>query len=78
MTKPITLPAHFDGEHIRLDEPFELKPETRLLVTVLPQHDEEATSWLRLSGSHLERAYGEEEAEYPTTTLRQAVSSRIH
>ena len=31
-----TLRAHFDGSHIRLDEPFELTPDDELLITVLP------------------------------------------
>jgi hypothetical protein len=34
-----TVPAHFDGTQIRLDVEVELKPDTRLLVTIL---DEEA------------------------------------
>ena len=29
-----TIPAHFDGQHILLDEPLELEPNTKLLVTV--------------------------------------------
>jgi hypothetical protein len=28
----ITLPAHFDGQQIQLDEPFELKPNTKLIL----------------------------------------------
>ncbi len=69
----ITLPAHFDGEHIRLDEPYELEPNTRLLVTVLPkeQQDEEHEAWLRLSSEGLARAYGEEEPEYPIELIRE-------
>jgi len=31
----ITIPAHFDGEQIRLDVEVALKPRTPLLVTVL-------------------------------------------
>ena len=31
-----TLPAHFDGKQILLDVDVTLKPNTRLLVTVLP------------------------------------------
>ena len=31
----MTLPAHFDGVRIHLDVDVELKPDTRLLVTVL-------------------------------------------
>jgi hypothetical protein len=34
-----TIPAHYDGETIRLDVPIHLEPNTRLLVTVLdPAH----------------------------------------
>lgn len=36
-----TVPAHFDGTQIRLDVEVELKPDTRLLVTIL---DEEASN----------------------------------
>jgi hypothetical protein len=32
---PITLQAHFDGQHILLNEPFDLQPGTQLIVTVL-------------------------------------------
>jgi hypothetical protein len=28
---PVTLRAHFDGQHIRLDEPCQLEPDTQLL-----------------------------------------------
>ena len=35
-----TISAHFDGEHILLDEAVELEPNTRLLVTVLPKNTE--------------------------------------
>lgn len=35
-----TVPAHFDGQHIRLDVDVVLKPDTRLLVTIL---DEESS-----------------------------------
>ena len=38
-----TVRAHFDGEHIRLDEPCILEPETPLLVIVLPQQHDERT-----------------------------------
>ena len=69
----ITLPAHFDGERIRLDEPYDLKPDTKLLVTVLPeeQEDEEREAWFRLSSEGLARAYGEEEPEYPIDLIKE-------
>lgn len=67
----ISIPAHFDGERILLDEPVELEPNTRLLVTVLPGRDAERESWLRLSGKRLEDAYGEDEEEYSLDMLRE-------
>ncbi len=69
----ITLPAHFDGERIRLDEPYELKPDTKLLVTVLPeeQEDEEREAWFRLSSQGLATAYSEEEPEYPIDLIKE-------
>jgi hypothetical protein len=53
------LRAYFDGEQIRLDEPFDLKPGTPLTVTVLPG-DLERENWARLSLKGLEGAYGGE------------------
>ena len=34
--KTVTLSAHFDGREIKLDEPYEIPSDARLLVTVLP------------------------------------------
>ena len=58
-----TIPAHFDGEHILLDEPVELEPNTKLLVTVLPK-DIERNEWLDLSRKGLQAAYDNGEPEY--------------
>lgn len=68
----ISIPAHFDGERILLDEPVELEPNTKLLVTVLPEDDEERESWLRLSGQRLEDAYSEDEEEYTLDSIKEA------
>jgi hypothetical protein len=70
----ITLQAHFDGEQICLDEPFELKPNTKLIVTVLldEQPDDEYEAWLLLSQKRLEAAYGEDEVEYPSYLIKEA------
>ena len=69
----VTLPAHFDGERICLDEPFDLKPETKLMVTILPKQepDNEHKNWLLLSGQRLEDAYGENEPEYSSDLLKE-------
>ncbi len=68
-----TVHAHFDGEHIRLDEPCELKPNTQLLVTVLQEQkpDDEYDAWLRLSEKRLESAYGENEVEYSLDLIKE-------
>jgi hypothetical protein len=61
--------AHFDGEHILLDEPVELEPNTKLLVTVLPK-DSEREAWLELSKKCLAAAYAEDEEEYPLDLMK--------
>jgi hypothetical protein len=75
MMNPITLRAHFDGEQICLDEPFELEPDTKLIVTVLPkdQADDEHEAWLFLSVQSLAAAYAEEEdeAEYSLSLIKE-------
>ena len=66
---PISIPAHFDGRQIQLDEPCELEPNARLIVTVLPNHDSERESWLSLSAERLQQAYGDNEEEYSLELL---------
>ena len=68
-----TLRAHFDGQHIRLDELGDLEPDTQLLVTVLQDQkpDEEREAWLFLSSKGLERAYGEDEVEYSSNLSKE-------
>ena len=71
---PITaLPAHFDGMRICLDEPFDLEPDLKLIVTILPgqESDNEHEAWLLLSGQRLEDAYGENEPEYSSDLLKE-------
>lgn len=31
-----TIPAHFDGQQVQFDVEVKLKPNTRLLITILP------------------------------------------
>lgn len=69
--KGVTLRAHFDGEQIRLDEPFKLEPGTPLIVTVCPKEDHDREDWLRLSALSLEEAYGEEEPEYSLDMIKE-------
>lgn len=73
----ISIPAHFDGKHILLDEPYSLEPNARLLVTVLPEQDEEREDWLRLSEQPLAEAYSDDEPEYPLSSIRKKSESDL-
>jgi hypothetical protein len=67
----ITLKAHFDGEHILLDEPFELAPNTPLMVMVLPATDRlDASEWSQISAAGLARAYSDDEPDYSTADIK--------
>lgn len=63
------LKAHYDGEHIVLDEPFELPPNASLIVTVFAP-DAERSEWAALNARSLSRAYGEDEPEYTAADLK--------
>jgi len=69
----ITLRAHFDGKQILLDEPYKVEPNTRLIVTVLPNPvaSNEHEAWLHLSRRGLENAYVEDEAEYTVDMIKK-------
>jgi hypothetical protein len=69
-----TLRAHFDGSQILLDEPYELAPDTKLIVTVLPKDNSNAEreAWLQLSMKKLEDAYGQVEPEYSLDLIKEA------
>jgi hypothetical protein len=68
--KAVTLRAHYDGEQIRLDEPFRLEPDTPLTVTVLSRGQVEDAEWNLLSAKGLAGAYGDSEPEYPLNLIR--------
>ena len=69
----IHLKAHYDGEKILLDELFNIEPNTKLIVTVLPKHiGEEREDWRVISQKGLEQAYGEGEPEYSTALIKEA------
>ena len=66
-----TIPAHFDGPHILLDEAVELEPNTKLLVTVRPK-DEESEEWRSLSAKRLLDAHSENEEEYSLELIKKS------
>jgi hypothetical protein len=71
--KSVVLKAHYDGEKICLDEPFNLRPNTKLLVTVITgaSLEEERQAWLAASQAGLAKAYGENEPDYSDAMLRE-------
>jgi hypothetical protein len=64
----ISLKAHFDGNVIRLDEPYEIPRDAQLLVTVLQPAS--PSGWGELSADGLSRAYGDDEPEYTAADLQ--------
>lgn len=62
----ITLKAHYDGKQICLDEPFELQPNSKLIVTVVSGDslEDERQAWLAASQAGLARGYGADEPDY--------------
>lgn len=70
---PQTIRAHFDGEQIRLDEPYHLAPDTQLLIVVLPDQsrDGERDDWIYLSKRALENTYSSDEPEYCLAAIQE-------
>ena len=68
----VTLKAHFNGKQIVLDEPFDLPPDSPLMVTVMPKEDSaEDAQWHILAAGGLARAYGEDEPDYSAADLKR-------
>jgi len=60
------------GEHIQLDEPFDLPPDVPLLVTVLPpETDGDRAVWSATARQALARAFGEDEPEYTLEDIKR-------
>jgi hypothetical protein len=71
--KIISLSAYFDGQSIQLDEPYQLEPNTKLIVTIVPEQSSERDAWLSFSSNQLNNAYSEED-EYPLDSIKVANS----
>ena len=65
----MALTAHFDGEKVQFDEPYQLETNARLVVVVLPP-DGERYEWSQFSAAQLAKAYGDNEPDYSTGDLR--------
>ena len=66
--------AHFDGEHIVLDEPIELERDARLFISVVDNlsiEDAERKSWLKATSENLESAYDGDADDYPLELVKE-------
>ena len=70
----MTILGHFDGEQIRLDEPCQLEPNTKVLIVVMPHQppDGEREDWKHLSRRGLGNAYGQEDPEYSLDAIKES------
>ena len=67
----ITLQAHYDGTQIQLDDPYELQPNTKLLITVIQAAETDNTAWLNFSRQGLAAAYSDAEPEYALNLIKE-------
>lgn len=65
----LSIAAHFDGSRVLLDEPVALRPNTRLLVTVLEDVDRERDEFLSMASRSLGVACADDEVEYSEADL---------
>lgn len=68
----VNLPAHFDGKHILLNEPYELEPNAKLVVSVIQMDDDSEDELAGLALANLERACGDDEPEYSLDLIKEA------
>ena len=54
-----------------LDDPVELERNTRLLVTAVPNYDEEDDAWLRVMAAQLDSAYNGEVDDYSIESIKE-------
>lgn len=65
----VSLSAHFDGKSIVLDEHYPLRPQAKLLVTVIEDGGAddaqiERRAWSSRGKQALSRVFGDDEPEY--------------
>ena len=61
--------GHFDGTQVLLDEPCELKPNTKVIITVV-ENDEDA-DWHLLGKKSFARAYADDEPEISLEKIKE-------
>ena len=67
----MSIPAHFDGTQVLLDEKVALPINARLLVTVLDESNKDREEFHQLAANSLATAYSDEEVEYTAADLKR-------
>ncbi len=67
----LSIPAHYDGTRVCLEEEVSLRPNARLIVTVLEDSDAERVDFLRLAAGGLAAACADDEVEYGPADLKR-------
>ena len=65
----LSIPAHYDGARVLLDEAVSLRPNTRLIVTVLEDSDAERGEFMTMASVALSSAFENDEVEYTEADL---------
>jgi hypothetical protein len=67
----LTVAAHYDGSRVLLDEVVQLRPNARLIVTVLEDSDSEREEFLAMASRALGSTCEDDEVEYSEADLLQ-------
>ena len=67
----MSIQAHYDGVQVLLDEKVALRRNSRLIVTVLEDADEDREDFMRMAASGLAAAYSDDDVEYTETDLKR-------
>ena len=67
----MSIQAHYDGVQVLLDEKVVLRRNSRLIVTVLEDTDEDCEDFMRMAASGLAGAYSDDEVEYTEADLKR-------
>ena len=67
----MSIQAHYDGVQVLLDEKVALRRNSRLIVTVLEDSDEDREDFMRMAASGLAGVYSDDEVEYTETDLKR-------
>jgi hypothetical protein len=65
----LTIAAHYDGSRVLLDEAVKLRPNTRLIVTVLEDTDRDRDEFFDMASRALGAAFADDEVEYSEADL---------